>query len=193
MDPGPAKHFKFKVCMLGNSAVGKTSLIRRYVYDEFRDEYLSTIGTKITKRVISLKKGNQKFKVTLMIWDIEGDFTKIVDTTDDFRNWIPENFYSKTEGVLLVCDLTREETFKFIPFWYDNLAAELGRDPPCILLGNKSDLKHDRDITQEEIDREIDVYDFPYYETSAKKGTNVNEAFKKLAKMIMKEMDQRRE
>ena len=95
------RRVKRKVLMLGDGAVGKTSLIHKYVMDKFDDKYITTIGTKITKKMLSLEHDEEKIDLTLMIWDILGQkgYTTIQSTS-----------YKGGEGALMVCDLTRKET-----------------------------------------------------------------------------------
>lgn len=154
-----------KVVMLGDPAVGKTSLVRRFVKDIFKDEYISTLGAKPSKKEVNVDGEN----VTMMIWDIAGD------------NPIPTNpgYYSGAAGALVVCDLTREKTLQSVSWWISNLKNEVG-DLPVKVLANKSDLtgpKYDLD--------DIPSYDLEPSITSAKSGKNVEESFKELAEAMI--------
>jgi GTPase SAR1 family protein len=93
-----------KVCFLGDSSVGKTSLIKRYVYDIFGDKYLMTMGTKVTKKKVTLDmpEFDKTFNLTFMIWDIIGDI--------HFRGLLHHSYLFGAAGALIVCDLTRHDT-----------------------------------------------------------------------------------
>ena len=94
---------KVKICLVGDSAVGKTSLIRRYVMDIFDDKYLSTLGTKVSKKQVIIKNEDREVAFTFSIWDVLGqkDFKKIQNLA--FRG---------SKGAMLVCDLTRKDTLE---------------------------------------------------------------------------------
>ena len=99
---------KTKVCLLGEPSVGKTSLIRRYVLDQFEDTYISTIGTKVTKKDIYLPRDDPSILLTMMIWDIMGDIDAAKDTLKDYRKFrIPRSYFRGVNLGIFVCDLTR--------------------------------------------------------------------------------------
>jgi small GTP-binding protein len=182
------QRYKAKVCLLGDPMVGKTSLIRKFVLDQFSDEYLSTLGAKVTKREMNLNIGGIQHNMSLMIWDIVGQADKFKDSLSDFKSFRPPSrFYSNTNGVLIVCDLTRRETFDRIKFWYDNIRTEMGYNIPTVLLGNKFDLKNDVKITYDEIMKVNRDFGFPFFYTSAKTGENVEMAFIKLSELLIDE------
>ena len=98
-----------KVWLLGDPAVGTTSMIRKYVLDKFVDKYIATVGTKVTKKIVTLTKGPERtIQLTLMIWDILGQrrFSKL-----------HASFYNGARGIIVVSDLTRPETFKSMAEW----------------------------------------------------------------------------
>jgi small GTP-binding protein len=153
-----------KVVMLGDPMVGKTSLVQRFVKDMFDERYLSTIGAKPSKKVV--KCGPHT--VTLMIWDLAGH-----------SYGLHSGFYAGAKGALLVCDITRRDTMNSLISWYSALAKEVG-EVPAITLVNKSDLtEHEFGLD------EVDSLGFPAMLTSAKTGTNVEDAFSKLAEEIL--------
>jgi small GTP-binding protein len=171
---------KKKVCLLGDSAVGKTSLIRKYVLDEFSDAYLTTIGTKTSKKEMFLvfPEDEKEFNVTLMIWDIMGQ--------PSFRNILKEAYFHGANGGIVVCDLTRKGTLENIPEWIEILTSVVG-DIPLIFIGNKCDLDHQAEFGLEDIQNVAEKYgDQSCFLTSAKDGRNVNTAFTTIAKEMLK-------
>jgi len=168
------KEIMKKMCVIGGAAVGKTSLIRRFVVDKFDDKYILTIGTKTSKKILTFKDGATNVSLKLMIWDILGqkNFPKL-----------KESAYKGTNGAFIVVDLSRRETLYTFEGWLLSLFKVSG-EIPIVVLANKSDLKSE--IEKEEIDNLVKDYGFPYYITSAKTGKNVNEAFHTLGKMMLK-------
>ena len=164
-----------KVCLLGDGAVGKTSLIRKYVYDDFDDKYLMTIGTKITKK--TMKVGlDEEINLTIMISDIVGQV--------EFER-IHKQYYRGSKGGLFVCDLTRKDTLERVEWWLDSFRDVAG-DVPVILLGNKLDLKEQHEITFEDMAKFAKKFNCPYYLTSAKTGENVERAFQNMGMRVIK-------
>jgi small GTP-binding protein len=170
-----ARRFIKKVCMLGDPGVGKTSLIRRFVYEEFDDEYLETIGTKITRKEVLVNKDNDQANVVLMIWDIVGHKSPKA---------VPPSYYAGAEGVLVVCDLTRKETYDELDYWVDLLSA-MTDNIPIIFIGNKNDLKDSLQVSDEMMQKLSASKDRRYFYTSAKSGENVESVFKEMADMIV--------
>ncbi len=154
-----------KIVMLGDPAVGKTSLVRRFVDDMFDDKYISTVGAKPSKKVVEIEND----EITLMVWDIAG------------HSLVPlhPGYYAGAKGALIVCDLTRRQTLNAVTWWHSLLHKWAG-DIPTKILANKSDLD----------DREFELEDIKHEKmnpqlTSAKSGENVDEAFHELAEMII--------
>lgn len=172
---------KLKICLLGDGAVGKTSLIRRFVEDEFRDEYLLTIGTKTSKKRLIVKKPEfqRDIHVTLIIWDIMGQIS--------FRKLLHPTYLKGARGAILVCDLTRKETLEHLDDWIDSLYVE-GKVVPSVFVGNKCDLVDKHTFSKAEIESVASAYDSPFYITSAKTGEFVEEAFRNLSMRIISEM-----
>lgn len=127
----PPERVKRKILLLGDGAVGKTSLIRRFVVDKFSDDYVTTIGAKVTKKDLRLELGGRTIDLTLMIWDVLGQkgFTGIQDSA-----------FGGARGVLFVYDVTREETWRSIQeYWTPRVEAVVG-SIPRVVVGNKVDL-----------------------------------------------------
>lgn len=165
-----------KICLVGNPAVGKTSLIRKYVYDMFDDKYLSTIGAKITKKVVSIEGKTEDTELRLMIWDVEGQ--KKVGN-------VHSRYYRGAEAAIVVCDVTAKETLESIPNWINAVFKVAGKIP-LVFLANKIDLP-DREIDESEIKKVASEFNAPYLFTSAKVGKNVEDAFITTGKLLLKE------
>ena len=177
--------YKIKICLLGDEGVGKSSLIKRFVLDQFSDDYIPTLGTKITKHEVRLGRDGNVYEMVLLIYDINGHWSTLGQTIEDFTHMIPANFYSNAEGLLLVCDLTRKDSFLNMDFWQSNLIKALGKDVPSVFLGNKSDLKDEIKVWDEEVQGLKQEKNAAFLYTSAKTGENVEAAFKTLAGSIL--------
>jgi small GTP-binding protein len=163
-----------KMVVIGEAGVGKTSLIRRFVVDKFDDKYIVTIGTKTSKKILTLRDGGTNVNLKLIIWDILGQrsFPKL-----------KESAYKGSNGAFVVLDVTRRETLDSFKTWLSQLYKIAG-EIPVIVLANKNDLKSE--YGKKEIENLVKDYGFPYYLTSAKTGRNVNDAFHTLGKMMIK-------
>ncbi len=165
-----------KVCLLGDGAVGKTSLIRKFVYDMFEEQYAPTIGTKITKKIEPVPE--KDIDLTMVIWDIQGHKSYMK---------VPPQYYQGAEGVLIVADVTRAGTLDNLDFWLEMLLVESG-EMPMIFIGNKSDLEDQTKFGSKEISRMAAKFGSPYIFTSAKTGENVEKTFHELAKKMVRFM-----
>ncbi|HHU36793.1 MAG TPA: GTP-binding protein [Treponema sp.] len=154
---------KKKICLLGSFAVGKTSLIKKYVLNIFSDTYLSTVGVKIDKKILRL---SNDLEVTLMIWDLEGK--------DDFQS-VADTYLRGLSGYIMVADGTRPDTLDSVTGTWATM-KKLFPGLPTSLLLNKSDLK-----TQWLLDDQdyaaFSSEGIPVSRTSAKTGKGVEEAF----------------
>lgn len=168
-----------KICFLGDSSVGKTSLIRKFVFDTFDDSYLMTMGTKVTKKTVTIDAPelDKKFNVTFMIWDIIGDI--------HFRGLLHHSYLHGAAGALLVCDITRPETLESLTTWVESLQMESEEEVPVVFMGNKCDLANEQKLNQDDVKKLADVYSSLWLLTSAKTGQNVEEAFKELGKKMV--------
>ncbi len=168
---------KYKVCLVGDAAVGKTSLIRRFVYNDFDDKYLLTLGTRISKKTLEIRDDRGRdFGVNLIVWDIMGQ--------KGFRELLRDAYFYGAKGILAVCDVTRRDTLESLHGWLNDVNAVTGK-VPMIFLGNKFDLKERVQVSTVELGRVAQGYGAPWFNTSAKTGDNVEEAFAKLAMLIL--------
>lgn len=171
------RNIKMKVCLIGEFAVGKTSLIQRYVYDTFTDRYIQTIGAKITKKALMLHypELNTDLDVDLTIWDIMGE--------RGFRELLKEAYFHGAQGLLAVCDLTRQDSFYELPTWIRAVEKVAG-SVPIVFLGNKVDLVDDLTVEEDDMKMMGQSYDSSYLMTSALTGQNVETAFLDIAQRI---------
>ncbi|HVQ36966.1 MAG TPA: Rab family GTPase [Pyrinomonadaceae bacterium] len=161
-----------KICMLGTFAVGKTSLVRRFVESIYSGKYHTTVGVKVDKKVVQV--GTEE--VTLLLWDIEG-----TDTEHELR----KSYLRGASGYLLVADGTRQDTL-YRALALQTRAEEAVGPVPFLLLLNKSDLADDWQIGAREMEA-LEEKKWTVLNTSAKTGHGVEEAFLALAeKMVEK-------
>lgn len=160
--------FKFKIVVIGDGGVGKTSLIKKFTQGTFEKDYIKTIGAQFTK----LEQDINGDKISLVFWDIAGQGSY------DFLNPL---FYRESRACIIVYSLEENElgntSFKNIRSWYDELKIRCG-NIPVVLFGNKVDLIEESDLDTSEIQTIIKKLNiFKFYITSAKTGQGVNEAF----------------
>lgn len=165
-----------KVCLIGDPGVGKTSLIRRYVLDQFDDAYLSTIGAKVTKKtkLVDVPENDLKLTMNLMIWDVAGQKEYL-----QFH----EMYLKGMEGVISVCDVTRKNTVESLKGSITMVNKHAG-EVPIVFLLNKCDLVDPASINLKDIELVAVPRGIPILPTSAKNGLNVEEAFERLCNMI---------
>ncbi len=176
---------KLKVCLVGDSAVGKTSLIRKFVYDEFSDKYITTLGTKITKRemVIPNPMGDGDIAVDMAIWDIMGQH--------GFRALLQEAYFFGVDGIIAVCDLTRPRTLEGVEDWLER-THEIAGDVPIVTVGNKNDLGDEKVVSEEELRRVAEKCHAEHSTASALTGENVERIFEDLTNEIMRRIMERK-
>jgi small GTP-binding protein len=170
------RRVKVKVCLVGENAVGKTSLIRKFVLDIFDDRYITTIGTKITKKTLTFEKGKDSVLMDMMIWDIMGQ--------SSFRSLLQDAYFYGAHGVLAVADCTRSGTLTALHEWLDSTKQVVG-EVPVVFLANKSDLKDKIQIDKKLLDSETKKHGGRAMFSSAKTGENVADAFQMLGRTIL--------
>ena len=160
-----------KIITLGDSHVGKSSLIIRYIENNFSQTYITTMGFDLKIKQITLKDGTE---AQLMIFDTAGQ--------ERFKS-LAQSYVKKADGILFVYDISERETFQSVESWMEN-AEYMNEKLPSILIGNKSDLNNDRQVSFEEGKKKAEEYEFPFYETSCKTGENVEKCFIELAELV---------
>ncbi|MFX1492767.1 MAG: GTP-binding protein [Promethearchaeota archaeon] len=161
----PKGQFTAKLILTGDFKVGKTSLIRRFVENNFKEDYISTIGVEISKKTIIM---NENTKLNFILWDIGGQIGQI----RPYR----QRFYDGANAALIVVDRTRDH-LESIETWLNDIKESVPSNIPIVIVGNKSDLNEEIIITEEQIKIIAKQLDLHFIVTSAKTGENVNEAF----------------
>jgi len=168
------REYVFKITILGDSAVGKTSLINQFVEGSFQDDYKPTLGANIVRKDVTLNG----VKVRLIMWDLAGQ--------EKYRV-VRSMYFQGCEGALLVYDITRINTLENIDSkWLRDFKKYVKKKGAFVLIGNKSDLEEQRVVTKErgkELAAKIEASDF--IETSAKARENIEEAFTLLVNQIL--------
>ncbi len=161
-------NFLAKILLLGEFRVGKSSMVLRYVEDRFPGDYMATIGANFLVKSVDL----ENIKVGLQIWDLGGHTRS---------SQVGRVFFQGVSGALLVYDLTRPDTLEKIPLWQEQLKTFSPRTK-LYLVGNKNDLEEERQITTEEGQNAQEKYSVDhFFETSAKTGDHIQEAFEHMA------------
>jgi len=165
---------KRKVVLLGDGAVGKTSLIRRFVLDQFDDKYIITIGTKVVKKDVMVGDS----KVSLVVWDVLGQQTLFPLQALSIKG---------SKGAILVADLTRKETLiSLTNFWIPQIHKIIG-SIPMVFLANKADLKGRHQFDHNDLMETAQPYGARTFLTSASTGQNVERAFYFLGKTMLQD------
>ena len=159
-----------KLLLLGDYSVGKTSILLKYISNKFDESSISTVGVDYMDKIIDYNK----FKIKLQIWDTSGE--------EKFRT-ITKNFYRNADGLLVVFDLTKKESYDHIRIWI-NEAKENNDKLKTILIGNKLDLKDERIVAIDVAKQFAEKNNLKYIETSAKDGTNINELFQAIIDLL---------
>eukprot|EP01127_Copromyxa_protea_P003941 TRINITY_DN136_c0_g1_i1.p1 TRINITY_DN136_c0_g1~~TRINITY_DN136_c0_g1_i1.p1 ORF type:complete len:206 (+),score=48.37 TRINITY_DN136_c0_g1_i1:311-928(+) len=165
------KQFQFKLVLLGESAVGKSSLVIRFVNGDFEENQTSTVGACFLTQEITLNDTTVKFD----IWDTAGQ--------ERFASLAPM-YYRGAQAAIVVFDITNYSSFIKAQEWVRELQRKGHPNVVIAIAGNKSDLSHTREVTTQQATEYADENGALYYETSAKTATNVNELFVAIAKRL---------
>lgn len=162
-----------KILLLGDGAVGKTSLVHRFVEGVFNERYKATIGVDIFSKNVSTPNG----EVELQLWDLSGQA---------HFSAVRSKFYNKADGALLVFDLTNKKTFENLDSWLTETKSGVGSDIPMFILGNKMDLSDLIALQDQEVEDYAGQHSWQWAKSSAKTGENVEKAFISIASVVMK-------
>eukprot|EP01017_Pseudomicrothorax_dubius_P028320 TRINITY_DN335_c0_g1_i1.p1 TRINITY_DN335_c0_g1~~TRINITY_DN335_c0_g1_i1.p1 ORF type:complete len:208 (-),score=44.00 TRINITY_DN335_c0_g1_i1:165-788(-) len=163
--------YLFKLLLIGNSAVGKSSLLIRFSDNIFNESFLPTIGVDFKIRTLDLSGKVAK----LQIWDTAGQ--------ERFKN-ITSSYYKGAHGVVLVYDITDRQSFKDVENWLGEVGKHANENIVKLLVGNKADLESQRQVTTEEAREFANSLGIKFVETSAKSSSNVETAFRTLSTEI---------
>ena len=163
-----------KVCLLGDFAVGKTSLVRRFVYDLFDDSYISTIGVKVSRKSVLVPRAGDIVELVMMLWDLSGN--------NGFHE-VRTSYLRGSAGAVLVCDLTRPETLDSLSAYVSDL-FEVSPGAQLIIAANKCDLTDQRQLTAAQLEGAAARFNAAVYLTSAKTGDDVEAFFQHLARLL---------
>ena len=165
---------KCQLLIIGNSSVGKTSILTRYSSKTFNENYLATVGLDFFSKDETID--NKIIRI------------KIWDTADQERyKSFTKCFFQKAQGIMIVYDVTSQKSFKDLQYWIDSLNSNMYQDisfVPIIIIGNKIDLPK-REVTKEDAANYAREHQFHYYETSAKTGEGIDLAIRELVKKVM--------
>jgi len=164
-----------KVCLLGDFAVGKTSLVRRFVYDLFDEKYISTIGVKVSRKTVAVPtEDGAVVELTMMIWDLAG--------SEDFSQ-MRGSYMRGSSGAILVCDLTRPESLNSLTGYLEDL-RKINPDVMVIVVANKCDSPEQR-LQLDQVVQVGAALGAECFVTSARTGANVEEMFRHLGRMLV--------
>ena len=174
----PPERMKVKVCMVGEAAVGKSSIVRRYIHNTFDEKYTATLGARIMAKDIVVPEDTGDVAVKMMVWDIMGETTLLAA--------VEEGYFYNAQGIVAVCDLTRFSTFERLPEWIQRVQRVAG-DVPIALAVNKMDLKDEALILYDEyrVAQYAEEIGARWCQTSAKTGENVEAMFQGLTTDIL--------
>ena len=162
----------YKILLLGDSTVGKTCFLLRFMEDSFIDLHMATIGLDYKLKTMILEE--QKI-VKVQIWDTAGQ--------DKFRA-ITRNYYKGASGIILIFDVTNIKSFENIKKWINEIKEEISENVSIVLIGNKIDNLKERKITKEQGEKIANEIGTKFFETSAKTGEGINESVFYLVKII---------
>ena len=162
----------FNIVMIGNSGVGKSCMLMQYVEHSFTTNFFNTIGVDFKMKTLPIDDK----EVRLQIWDTAGQ---------EKFNSITCNYYRKAHGIMIVFDITDLESFEAVKKWLAEIRNYAQDDVSKILIGNKCDLESKRQVTIEDAKRFAAENSMEYLETSAAEEVNIDNAFRKMAKMLL--------
>jgi len=173
-----AKSFIYKICVVGNGGVGKTSMVLRYCENSFKESYMMTIGSNFSTKTVELTNYPQ-LQVKLQLWDLAGQ---------KHFSFVRPPFYRGATGIIYVFDLTRRSSFADLLEWREEVEKVIGQKP-CLVVGNKLDLakQGQREVAEQDGEAvKYEMHAMKYFETSAKEDDSVGDIFKMLTLEILK-------
>ena len=170
---------EIKVILLGNTTVGKTSLIIKYIKNELSFNYLQTLGLDFKQKIFKMKNGKD---IRLRIFDTAGQ--------ERFKS-VSFSFIKKANGIILLYDIGNKNSFEALDSWMESIKDNADKKIPIILVGNKCDINDEkRKVTFEEGEKKGKEFQIPFFETSCKDGINVKEVFERIVNDIILKKNQ---
>ena len=161
----------YKVIIIGDTNVGKSNILTRYIKDEFSLNTKSTVGVELGIKFLKIKNINAK----IQIWDTAGQ--------ERYRA-ITSSYFKGSNGCFIVYDITNETSFDNVEKWYEQIQSETSKEIPIVLVGNKCDLENERKIPTEKGKDKAKNLKCAFFETSALKGINIDKIFEELVNTI---------
>lgn len=165
--------YVYKICIIGDADVGKTSIVNRWAHGWFKHDYKQTMGVQHYSRTLETGQGKKKALIKMIIWDMAGQ--KV------FKE-LRKSFYDGATGLVLVCDITRKRTFNNLGKWMKEAEAAIGHNVPIVLVANKEDKKPHR-VDIKDISDHAKSLEAPHIITSALTGSNVTDVFEIIGNM----------
>ena len=162
----------FKLILIGNSGVGKSSILQRYMNKTFEESYKCTIGVDFLMKSLEVKGKTVK----LQLWDTAGQ--------EKYKSMV-SSYYRGANVALVVFDITSRSSFESLPLWIENYYKNGPEQKNIILIGNKKDMADQRQVTQEEAEEFSETNNMIYFETSAKEGDNIDYVFNFAAEKLL--------
>ena len=162
----------FKLILIGNSGVGKSCILQRYIKHTFEESYKCTIGVDFLMKSIVINGQTVK----LQLWDTAGQ--------EKYKS-MASSYYRGANVALIVFDITNHESFDALPLWIENFYKNGPEQKNIILIGNKNDLTDLRQVTQKEAEAFSETNNMMYFETSAKEGDNIEYIFNYAAEKLL--------
>jgi Ras-related protein Rab-11A len=160
-----------KIVLIGDSSVGKTNLMNKYIKNEFREDTKATVGVEFGSKVYVI----ENHRIKAQIWDTAGQ--------ERYRS-IANTYYKGSKGAFIVYDITRKETFDSVDKWVNDLITECDKNISIILIGNKNDLENQRQVTKEQGEEKAKAFQLGFFEMSALTGDNLEKGFNTLISEI---------
>ena len=161
----------YKIIIIGDSGVGKSNILSRYIKDEFAVNQKSTVGVELGTKIAKIKDTNAK----LQIWDTAGQ--------ERYRA-VTSSYYKGSHGCFIVYDITSETSFENVEKWYKQAIAETGDKISIIIVGNKCDLENERKVSKEQGEEKAKNLKCAFFETSALSDINIDEIFEELLNQL---------
>jgi len=161
----------YKIIIIGDTGVGKSNILSRYLKDEFREDSKSTVGVELGTKFLKLKDMGAK----LQIWDTAGQ--------ERYKS-ITSSYYKGSHGCFIVYDITNEKTFENVDNWFKQAQKEASKEVSIILVGNKCDLENERKISKEKGEEKAKTLNCPFFETSALSKIKIEDIFTEMINNI---------